>query len=448
MTLRDRFSRYIAQRQLIKPEDRILLTVSGGVDSMVMLHLFASAGYNVGVAHCNFQLRGAESEEDEVVVEEEARKLGLPFYNMRFNTADEVENSGESVQMVARRLRYAWFNELCDTHGYTRIAIAHHADDSVETFFINMIRGTGLRGLTGINVSNGRLIRPLLFSTRREIVDFAIAEKVPYREDSSNSSTKYLRNKIRLGIIPIIKDISPIFTETMTANVEKLTSAQRFIESSIEMIRGEVVTTEGDTHYIDITRIDEKLPLKFVVYELMQRFGFGGEVSDRLCASMLAGNASGKRFYGRDMVAYIDRERIIITPIDDSDDCHMEIDRNMRKLNCGGELLLFEHIDIDDISSLDQPENIALLDEDKLSYPLRIRRWNDGDSFVPLGMQGHKKVSDFLIDNKVSVPDKKRQFVLLSGEDIVTVIGRRIDDRYKLAHGSENVLRITAIKQV
>ena len=222
MNLLDNFQRYIRHNELAAPEDFILLTVSGGVDSMVMLSLFVRSGYRVGVAHCNFQLRGVESEEDEELVRREAEKYGVPWYNKRFDTKGEMERTGESMEMAARRLRYAWFDELSREHGYTVVAIAHHIDDSIETFFINLLRGTGLRGLTGITTHAGKLIRPLMFASRKDILEYAVAQHIPYREDSSNRSTKYLRNKIRLGLVPRIKEISPKFTDLMRRNIDAL----------------------------------------------------------------------------------------------------------------------------------------------------------------------------------------------------------------------------------
>ncbi len=204
--LLDRFRQYIHANELVSEHDQVLLTVSGGVDSMVMLSLFVRAGYRVGVAHCNFQLRGQESEEDEERVRIEAEKYGCPHYNKRFDTQAEMERTGDSMEMTARRLRYAWFEELSRAHGYTVVAVAHHIDDSIETFFINLLRGTGLRGLTGIHAQVGRLVRPLMFATRREILEYASTQRIPFREDSSNRSTKYLRNKIRLGLIPRIRE--------------------------------------------------------------------------------------------------------------------------------------------------------------------------------------------------------------------------------------------------
>lgn len=442
-TLLGKFENYVAEHNICSHGDRILLAVSGGVDSMVMLSLFAQSGYRIGVAHCNFQLRGPEAEEDEQLVAECAEKLGVPHYNIRFDTLREMERTGESVQMAARRLRYDWFDSLCDEHGYTHIAIAHHGDDSVETFFINLLRGTGLRGLTGISVTNGRLIRPLLFSTRKEILDYALQKKIPFREDSSNASTKYLRNKFRLGIVPRIKEISPQFTETMTSNVERLTSAQSFIDRGIELIRQHAVRTEGDRTVIEMSLIDPLLPLHFVIFELMRGMGFNGEVIDSLGRAFAEGHGSGKRFFSKDSVAYIDRGRIIVTPIPDDESCETLVTPRTERIPCGGGTLWFEHADVDDIDELRQPPTVALLDEAKLSYPLKVRRWSEGDAFVPFGMGGRrKKVSDMLIDDKVSLPDKRRQFVVVSGGDIVWLVGRRIDERYAVGSGTENVLRI------
>ena len=440
--LQDKFREYVRTHSLCTCDDRILLAVSGGVDSMVMLSLFVRGGYRVAVAHCNFQLRGAEADEDDVLVEKEAARLGVPFHAIRFDTMAEVAATGESVEMAARRLRYDWFGRLCEEHGYDKIAIAHHADDSVETFFINLIRGTGLRGLTGIHVVNGRLIRPLLFSQRKEIVEFALANKIPYREDSTNASTKYLRNKFRLGIVPRIREISPRFTDTMASNVERLTAAQCFIDRGIEMIRRKAVVRDGETTVIEMSRIDPLLPLRFVIFELLRDFHFNGEAIDSLGRAYAEGNGSGKRFFAKDHVAYIDRERIIVTPIPEDEPCEAEVAADTVRLSCGGGALIFEHIEADDIDDLRQGADVALLDEDKLAYPLVVRRWGDGDDFFPFGMGHRRKVSDFLIDAKVSLPDKRRQFVVTSRGDIVWVIGRRIDDRYKVDPSTRNVLRI------
>lgn len=425
-------------------DDKVLLTVSGGVDSMVMMSLFVAAGYNVGVAHCNFQLRGDESDEDEELVKRQSALYGIPCYNKRFATHEEMDRTGDSLQMTARRLRYDWFEELTKEYGYSVIAIAHQADDSVETFFINLFRGTGLKGLTGIGVTRGKIIRPLLFASRKDITEYAVANKIPFREDSSNHTTKYLRNKIRLGLIPRIREINPKFTDLMRHNIGRLIEAQIFINRSIDVIRGLVEEHRGDDIVLHLTKIPRELPLNFVVYELLNSsYGFKGDVVDELCASLQSGKGSGKRFYSKEKVAYIDRGDIVVSPIAATDACTVAVERFAPRAYCGNSALYMEWVDIDAINTLSQPENVALIDADLLKYPLQLRRWADGDSFIPIGMTGHKKVSDFLVDAKVPVPEKNRQFVLTSGDDIVWLVGRRVDDRYKVTERTENILKIT-----
>ena len=443
MNLIETFQRYIDENNLASHDDRILLTVSGGVDSMVMLSLFTRCGYSVGVAHCNFQLRGTESDEDEVLVEEEARKYGVEFYNRRFETTAEMERTGESMEMAARRLRYAWFDALRREHGYTAVAIAHHADDSIETFFINLLRGTGLRGLTGISTQVGKIIRPLLFASRKDILEYAVQNRIPFREDSSNRSTKYLRNKIRLGLIPRIREINPKFTDLMRRNIERLTDTQLFIEAAVAHMREEVVTQADGIATIHVERIEAAYPRNFAVYELLSsQYGFKGDVCDALCRA-LSEAATGRRFYAREYVATVDRGRILVERIAPGDACEVTVEQGAQRSYCGNMVLYFETCDIDDIRAYDVPEQVALLDADLLRYPLRLRRWREGDTFIPFGMEGRKKVSDYLIDRKVSLPEKQRQFVLLSGDEIVWLVGRRIDDRYRLTDRTENVLRIT-----
>ncbi len=443
MLLLEEFEKYVAQNELFGHDDKILLTVSGGVDSMVMMSLFAASGYRFGVAHCNFQLRGQESDEDEALVAEQARRYGVELFNRRFDTQGEMERTGESMEMAARRLRYTWFRSLCDEHGYNVIAIAHHINDSIETFFINMLRGTGLRGLTGISVQAGRIVRPLMFATRKDILDYATAHRIPYREDSSNRSTKYLRNKVRLGIVPMLREINPQFTTVMRRNISRLTDAQTFIDRSVELIRRDAMTEQGGLYTLHVDRIDASLPLGYVVYEILNSmFGFKGDTVDALCHALQQNN-TGRRFYSREWVATIDRGRIVIGRIADEDTCMTQVEQGVLRSYCGSSVLHYEYCDIDMIDSVTTPDNVALVDADKLRFPLTLRRWQQGDWFVPFGMSGRKKVSDFLIDAKVSMAEKSRQFVLLSGDDVVWVVGRRADDRFRLTRQTENVLKIT-----
>ena len=443
MLLLDGFEKYIEENELFSHNDKLLLAVSGGVDSMVMMALMAAAGYNFGVAHCNFQLRGAESDEDELLVEREAKRLGVEFYNKRFDTVAEMERTGESMEMAARRIRYQWFRELCDEYGYSAIAIAHHSNDSIETFFINMLRGTGLRGLTGINTQLGRVVRPVMFATRRDLHDYAVVHHIPFREDSSNRSTKYLRNKVRLGLVPMLKEIKPQFTTIMRRNISRLSQAQEFITASVEIIKQEVIERNNGIDTLYVGRIASSLPRNYVIYEILNsEYGFKGDVVDALCHA-LDSDSTGRRFYAREWVAVVDRGNVVVSRIMEDDSCETLVEQRMQRAYAGGAALYMEYCNIDFIDSYDLGDNVALIDADKLQYPLRLRRWKEGDWFVPLGMSGRKKLSDYLIDKKVSIAEKKRQFVLLSGDDIVWVVGRRLDDRFCITRTTENVLKIT-----
>jgi tRNA(Ile)-lysidine synthase len=443
MFLLDGFEKYIEENELFSHNDKLLLAVSGGVDSMVMMALMSAAGYKFGVAHCNFQLRGAESDEDELLVAREAKRLGVEFFNTRFDTEAEMERTGESMEMAARRIRYQWFKELCDEHGYSAIAIAHHSNDSIETFFINMLRGTGLRGLTGITTQVGRVVRPMMFATRKDIHDYAVAHRIPFREDSSNRSTKYLRNKVRIGLVPMLKEINPQFTTIMRRNIARLSQAQDFIASAIGIVKGEVLEHNGDIHTLRVANIRPTLPRNYVIYEILNsEYGFKGDVVDALCHA-LDSDATGRRFYSREWVAVVDRGDVVIAPITQDDSCESIVEKGAARSYIGGSVLYYEYCNIDFIDTLDQGDNVALLDVDKLKFPLRVRRWQEGDWFVPFGMSGRKKLSDYLIDKKVSMAEKSRQFVLLSGDDIVWVVGRRLDDRYAITRKTENVLKVS-----
>ena len=442
-TLLQAFERYVERHELFSHEDKILLTVSGGVDSMVMLSIFVRLGYNVEVAHCNFGLRGKESDEDTEMVLCECEKLGIVCHTKNFDTLGEMARTGDSMEMTARRLRYEWFYELCQTEGCTVIAVAHHANDSIETFFINLLRGTGLRGLTGINRQYGRVVRPLLYATRKDILEYAVQNHIPYREDSSNRSTKYLRNKIRLGLLPLLQEINPKFTALMRGNLYRLNDAQRLIDAAIDRIREVALHSENGIDTIEVGAIDPIYPRDFVIYELLNSsYGFKGDVVEELNKALKRG-VTDRRFYSRDYVAYLDRGNILVARIEEEDDCEVIVERDEMRSYCGNSVLYYEHTDIDNVDEYHLPSDVALIDEAKLQYPLRLRRWREGDTFIPFGMAGRKKVGDYLTDQKVPIVERKRQFVLVSGEEIVWVVGRRTDDRFRIGTNTENILKVT-----
>ena len=439
-----RIEKYLRERGVVTEEDRVLIGVSGGVDSMTLLELFKRTvpAERLAVAHCNFSLRGEESNADQDLVARTCTEYGITLHTTRFDTEKEAEERGESIQMAARRLRYNWFEELCGEYGYTKVAIAHHADDSVETFFINLIRGTGLRGLTGISEQRERIIRPLLFAQRDEILAYATREGIDYREDRTNSSTKYLRNRIRHEIIPRLSTSGHIFAQTMEQNLTRLQEAQQFINLQIERLRSRAVSQDNT---IDLSVLDRE-SLQFELYELLRPYGFASETSREIARaietyekqssnSSKGATLSGKQFIAERWTATIDRERLLLTP------SHREpfVEENISEDDPRLEWLTVDELP----DSLVTFPNIAYLRADSLKFPLRLRQWNEGDWFIPLGMVGQKLVSDFLIDSKVPLTEKSRQGVLLSGDTIVWLVGRRIDDRYKVIQTATRIIRIT-----
>lgn len=434
----EEFRQYIRSRRLTTPDDRLLVAVSGGIDSMTLLDLARRVFEGrLAAAHCNFTLRGEESDGDQQLVESYCRQYGIPLHTIRFDTETEARTHGESIQMAARRLRYEWFDTLCDQHGYTKIAIAHHADDSIETFFINLVRGTGLRGLTGISDRRGRIIRPLLFARRDDITAYAALHAVPYREDSTNATLKYLRNRLRHDILPRFDSASNNrFARTMEENLLRLQQTQRFIDLQIARLRAAAL----DDHTIDLERLDPEC-LAFELHELLRPYGFASETVADLADLLLEHDAdndltaSGKRFEAPLWSAVVDRNRLLLVPrtVEPFRDEQIAADDPRIEWLTVGELP----------ESLAAPANVAYLSADALKFPLTLRLWQEGDWFIPLGMVGQKKVSDFLIDAKIPVTEKARQGVLLSGETIVWLVGRRIDDRYKVRQDAHRVIRIT-----
>lgn len=420
------FQKYITTHTLFKPTDRILLAVSGGIDSMAMSDLFLQSEYNVAIAHCNFSLRGDESDAEQTLVENFATQHNIPIFIQRFDTKAEATHTGESIQMAARRLRYEWFEKLAHTENFDKIAIAHHGDDSTETFFINLLRGTGLRGLTGINSVNGKIVRPLLFASREQIVEYVAQRNVRYLNDSSNGTIKYLRNRLRHDLLPRLADSTPSFMGTMADNISRLERAQRFIDLQIERIRQHAV----QNNVIDIKAIEQEGDMNFILFELLYPYGFPPEVIEDITRTEFH---SGKKFFAPLYTATLDRNRIIITKRDEQIIEQQQIQEDDSRI---------EWVDMGRLMSLETPSNEALLCVDSMNFPLTLRKWQQGEWFVPLGMRGQKKVSDYLIDNKVSLPDKDKQLVLTTGDSIMWLVGRRIDDRYKVTERSVKVIRI------
>jgi len=434
----EQFEHYRQSEKLFLRNDNILLAVSGGIDSVVMLDLFISMGYNISVAHCNFRLRGKESDGDEEFVEKLCRKTGIKLYLKKFNTDEYASEKGISIQMAARDLRYQWLTELKEKEGYDYISTGHNLNDSIETIIINLTRGTGINGLTGINPKSGFIIRPVLFATRQMIQEYAENNNLKYREDSSNLQTKYTRNKIRHGVIPILEQINPSVLHSINETAGYLKSANIIYEHAIEKEKQKIISHEKKTASLKITDLKNLIPAETWIYEIFHGWNFGKhQIGDIL---NLINADTGKQLFSESHVLTKDRDKIIITSLEKRADKEFIIsssdDFNNNPLIERIEIIPGKNITINDDPSY------AYVDASLIQYPMRLRKWKQGDYFYPLGMKGRKKISDFLIDLKISLPEKENVYVLEMNSTIIWIVGFRIDDRYKVTHETDEVLVI------
>ena len=408
---------------------------------MVLSHLCWSGGLNIGIAHCNFALRGAESDADEIFVKHWAQERQIPFFSIRFNTKEHAAERGISTQMAARDLRYAWFEEIRHTYNYTAIAAAHHADDNAETLLLNLARGTGLKGLCGMQPVNGYIVRPLLFATRKEIITYATEQAIAYREDSTNATTEYARNRIRHNIIPELQKINPAVVDSMQQTASHLSQAYSVIETAHEKLEKELCTRVGNEWHISIEKLKQTAHSEFWLFEFLQPYNFTGTIIKNI--SLALDEQAGSRFYSNTHEIIKDRASLIVVPLAaTTNTAPLLIDSDCKKIT-EPLSLQFESCRNDEHFELQKNTNSASIDFDKLTFPLTLRLWKEGDTFTPLGMKGAKKLSDFLIDEKVPLHKKSQQYVLLSANDIVWVVGRRINEHYKVGNTTKKILVIT-----
>jgi tRNA(Ile)-lysidine synthase len=431
------FEQFIDTNGLIGQGNRILLAVSGGVDSVVMAHLFMKGGFECGVAHCNFQLRGAESDADEEFVRTMAAGFEMPVFVRRFDVDREVRDRGISVQMAARDLRYEWFEELAQKYSFDLISTAHNLNDSVETFFLNLARGTGIRGLTGIPVKNGKVIRPLLFATRRQVDDYARKNRLAYREDSSNRETKYQRNKIRHDVIPAMEQISGSFTGTMASNMKRLEEVAAIFTMAVDRVREEIFEGGSEGIQISIGSLKKLVPMKTWLFELFSPFGFTGAQCEGIEQIMNA--ESGSRSISPGFQLYKDRDHLILVGSKPASFERYYLDRP-EHLSLLPFSMDVEVLDREELAEIPADRNTACLDYDEIEFPLTIRHWLHGDYFYPLGMDQIKKLSDFFVDEKVPVPEKDRKWILATGRKIVWIMGHRIDNRFRITGKTRRIL--------
>ncbi|MBU8892010.1 MAG: tRNA lysidine(34) synthetase TilS [Bacteroidales bacterium] len=436
------FQSFIDKEGLCGKTDRILLGVSGGIDSVCMLHYFSTSGYSTGIAHCNFGLRGEESDQDEIFVRNLASEFDIPFFSVKFNTQEIAEKEGISIQMAARDLRYEWFEEIRKKYDYDYIAIAHNKDDVIETFLINLTRGSGLKGFTGIKPKSGKIIRPLLFSSRNDILTFICTNNLEFREDSSNNSVKYSRNLIRHELIPLFEKINPAFRETMIENISRLKESEEVYLDNIQSKKELIFKEENQKIIIDIEQLKLLHPLTTYLHEFLKPFGFSHtQISDII--NSLDG-ISGKKFISLTHRLIKDRTELIIEEVSATHNRSFLINSKNDSIEHPVRLNITE-LKRSENYEISKDTNTGLFDSDFIEFPLTIRKWKSGDYFMPLGMKNLKKLSDFFIDEKLSISEKENTWILESENKIIWIIGKRIDDRFKITGKTTKILKINLI---
>ena len=445
---------FIEKEALFTRKDKILIGVSGGRDSIALLHVLYRLGYDIVVAHCNFHLRGEESNRDSEFVTKHVQDMDVPFYSIDFDTELYARQNKISIEMAARELRYEWFDSLLKLTGCKYIAVAHHADDVVETFLINMTRGTGLHGLTGIKAKNGNIVRPFLRITRNDINDYIYDNGFDYVEDSTNSEVVYVRNKVRNIIIPALETINPSFRSSTIQSIENLTRAQNFVMHYVELLRNEIVEHRDGMDVLDLEKIRTAPEPIYVLYEILKPYGFSASTVYNIFTCIFEENVSGKQFYSASGVrALRDRDKIFIQLRKDDDDVYADEpeEYEIRNVAAFFNLHLNFMAEIFDSNSFTivKDKSVCCIDYKKLTFPLVLRKWKQADSFCPFGMKGRKKLSDFFVDQKFSLFEKENTWVLTDGKcgDIIWVVGHRTDNRFRIDEQTKQILRISFFKQ-
>lgn len=441
----DSFLTFINQHTPELKEQPTLLAVSGGIDSVVMAHLFHRVGLKAGIAHCNFGLRGEESDGDEAFVRELADRYGFPFFLTHPDIQSVVASETISTQMAARDLRYEWFEKIREEFGYYWIATAHHANDSLETLLLNLTRGTGLPGLHGIMPVSQRLIRPLIMTNRADIRKYASDNGLSWREDRSNSADDYARNKIRHYVIPVLQQLNPSLEATFMHTSERLRAANLLLNEYLDKWKSDVTEVQRDAMRIPIRSLREETEPAYRLLSILQRYGFSYTQVKGIMKA-LAG-IPGKKFYSATHILLIDRDDLILTrEFDRPVQSETLVEASDEAFEWGAFRFAMSKHKVGEAISWDA-NNIAL-DADQLVFPLKVRKWKQGDEFYPLGMHGkRKKVSDLLVDKKLNLFEKEAVCVLLNGSgDIVWVVGIRADERFRLLETAKNIVVISGHK--
>ena len=422
--MKKKVATYIARQQLIEPGSKVLVALSGGADSVALLRILLSLGYVCEAAHCNFCLRGTESERDEDFVRQLCQEQTVPLHVIHFDTTGEASRKHISIEMAARELRYTWFEQVRQACGAAAIAVAHHRDDSAETFLLNLLRGTGINGLQGIRPRNGYIIRPLLCLNRQEIITYLATLKQNYVTDSTNLEDTYMRNKIRLHLLPLMQQITPAAKENLLKTAVHLTDAALLYQQAVNEGRKRILLDGGKA--IDIKALLHEPAPNTLLFEVLHPLGFNEGQIENIYRSLQS--QPGKKFSTGKWTVIKDRDQLLIIE---------EQQKNIPPV------LDIQTYDYTPDFNIPHDKHSAAFDTGKLLHPLSLRLWQQGDSFVPFGMKGTKKVSDYLTDRKFSLAQKEQQWVLCCGEDIIWLVGERSDNRFRVNDATQSITIVT-----
>ena len=440
MNLVYQFNQFITKNNLFSPKDKLLLTVSGGLDSVVLCELCKQAGYNFAIAHCNFQLRDTDSERDEKFVSALAGKYKVDFHVVKFDTKKIAKERKISTQEAARELRYYWFEEIRKNSDYQYILTAHHADDNIETVMMNFFRGTGIKGIRGIEPKHGFIVRPLLFAHRNELENFLQENKLDFVNDYTNQQDDYTRNYFRNQVIPFIEKSFPEVKDNILTNINRFREIESLYQQAIDLHKKKLIEPKGNEIHIPVLKLKKTEPLHSVVYEIIRGYGFSSSQTGEVIA--LLDSESGKYVQSSSHRIIKNRKWIIIAPKQAEQAEIIIID------GIGNWQFAIGNLQIETTPTancqLPTANSAACLDADEIKFPLLLRKWKQGDYFYPLGMRKKKKLSRFFIDQKLSKTEKEKVWVIEMDKIIIWVVGHRIDDRFKITDTTKKVLKITS----
>lgn len=450
MNLLTAFQQYIKQQNLFQPKDKLLLAVSGGVDSVVLCELCKQAEYDFMIAHCNFQLRAEESERDEAFVQSLAQKYSVEVLVKKFDTGKYAEEKKLSIQVAARELRYNWFNEVAADKNVRYVLTAHHVNDNIETLLINFFKGTGINGLHGILPRQGNIIRPLLFAKKEKLLEFATTNNLAFVEDSSNASDKYTRNYFRNRLIPDLKKVFPQVEDNLLHNIDRFREIELLYKQAVDLTKKKLLEPKANEVHIPVLKLLKTEPLNTMVYEIIKDFGFTAHQTEDTIA--LLKSDSGKYIQSSTHRIIKNRNWLIISPNQTATAGNILIEEKDKQVEFQDGKLNLELLPTQNTKFIHRsfseggpqtPNHIAQLNADEIRFPLLLRKWEKGDYFYPLGMQKKKKLSRFFIDQKLSLTQKEKTWVIEMDKKIIWVVGRRIDDRFKITDRTKIILQIS-----